>query len=207
MLVAYESSILTSQFFCDTIDAVEEEQKSDFEPIIETELKTQETVAFVETYAANMYEIAANEERGSNSLKLNFYDLQDIIDRHCYNKVACAGYLGQLRKRLKKTQNQLKRRSSDIYRTFTDKVVEGSRKSKTKADGTVTTTTQVGLQKMDAEYRSSEYTRDLTYRKLQRREENLIERVTIVEALYESYQDKAKFILGMQKTLNNEGKQ
>lgn len=181
------------------------EEKKEFEPVIESDLQDKLILAKIEAKAAEMYALAKEEGRPSDSLKLNYYDLEEIIDRHCYSKLAAAGHLGQVRRRLKKIRNMLEARSADLLRNFTDKAIEGSRVKKTRADGSVSTTTQVGLQKMDAKYRSSEYTRDEIYRRLQRKEEKLIEYVTIIEAIYECYQDKARFILGMQKTLNNEG--
>lgn len=194
---------------CDTIDPVEDEpkkRKDDFEPIIEEDLHGPEIIAQIEDYAGRMYALAETKPRATDSLKLNFYDLQEVIDRHCYSKTSAAIHLGQVRRRLKKVQNQIRRRGNELYRAFTDKVLGRNQEVKTDANGKPIKLSTVGVQKMDAEYRSSEYTKDLTYRRLQAKEEKLIEYVTVIEGLYECYQDKARFILGMQKTLNNEGR-
>ena len=194
---------------CDTVDPVDEEPKKrneDFDPIIEEDLHGPEIIQRIEDYAGRMYSLAEAEPRANNSLKLNFYDLQEVIDRHCYNKVAAASHLGQVRRRLKKIQNMLRRRGNELYRSFTDKVLGRNQEQKTDASGKPIKISTVGVQKMDAEYRSSEYTKDPVYRRLQAKEEKLIEYVTVIEGLYECYQDKARFILGMQKTLNNEGR-
>lgn len=165
-----------------------------------------ELVRKIENYADRMWQLAQNEERPSNSLKLNFYDLQDIIDRHAYNKVACGCYLGRLKGELQGVRNELEKIGNALYRSFTDKVLGKNNAPATDANGKPIKISTTGVQKMDAKYRSSEYTKDPSYCALQAEEIRLIEEVAVAEALYESYQDKSKMILGMQRTMNNEGR-
>lgn len=194
---------MTTSFICDTIDDVEEPEQQNER---EQSLLGPELIEQIENYADRMWQLAQNDKRNNDSLKLNFYDLQDIIDRHAYNKVACGCYLGKLEAQLQGVRNELEKVGNALYRSFTDKVLGRNVAPTTDANGKPIKISTTGVQKMDAKYRSSEYTRDQTYCKLQAEELRLIEEVAVAKALYESYQDKSKMILGMQKTMNNEGR-
>jgi hypothetical protein len=101
---------------------------------------------------------------------------------------------------MKKTQNQMNALQKSIYREFTDNCL----KPKTLPSGAPEAKGKtVGLQKMDVEYRSSEYTKDPRYQELQKREEILLEKIETVKAIQLAQNHKAGFILGMQKSVNN----
>ena len=171
-----------------------------YNPVEEEKFRGPDILESIETYAQKMYHLAEQENRESDSLKLNFHDLQDIINKHAYNKVSAGIHLGQLKKKLKRVQNKLYRRRGELYRNFTDEILGAKNKVAAPGEKKPSST---GLQKMDAEYRSSAYLTDKIYRDLQAREEELIEAVEVANSIYEAYQDKARFVLGMQKSMNN----
>lgn len=186
-----------------TIDPVSDDQENQgkFEPFIEKNFSGPGALETVENYAQRMRDLAEEEGRPNDSLRLNFHDLEVLINNHCYDKISAAIHLGQLKRRLKRTQNQMRRLSGRIYRNFTDQIIGKSTAPKVPG---APKTSSTGIQKQDAEYRQSEYLKDPKYQELQEREEELIELVVVAEALVEAYQDKARFILGMQKALNQD---
>jgi len=189
------------------LDPVSEDQENQkkFEQFLPENFSGPDALETIENYAQRMRDLAEDENRQNDSLRLNFHDLEVLINNHCYDKLSAAIHLGQLKRRLKRTQRQMRERSSLLYKRVTERFLGINQPpAPPSAAGTKTVAKSTGIQKIDAEYRQSEYLQDQVYQDLATREEELVELVTVVEAIYECYQDKARFILGMQKALNQD---
>lgn len=155
----------------------------------------------VDSFADNLFSLHKDlNDESPTVLHLEYSNLDEVMMRHCYNVVATGMFLGQLKRKLTKTRRQMQALARHMYKQSTDNILRKptlpSGQPDTKAKSTP------GLQKYDAEYRAAEYSNDPRYIQLQEREELLIEQIETVESLKQAQRDKASFILGMQKAIN-----
>lgn len=177
------------------------EEPSEYQPMNPETLNGLEALSMVDSQADEMYRAHVSMcEENPTVLHLSYAQLDETMMRHCYNVVTTGMFLGQLQRKLKKTQNAMNALAKERYRACTDRILQ----KPTLPSGATDTKAKnpAGLQKYDAEYRSSEYTRDPAYIQLQKREELLIEQIETVKSIQQAQRDKASFILGMQKAIN-----
>lgn len=178
------------------------DQQEEYQPLNPDNLNGLEALSMVDSKADEMYRAHVSMcEENPTVLHLSYAQLDETMMRHCYNVVTTGMFLGQLQRKLKKTQNAMNALAKERYRAVTDRILTPPKLPSGAADP-AKPKNPTGLQKYDAEYRSSEYTRDPAYIALQKREELLIEQIETVKSIQQAQRDKASFILGMQKAIN-----